>query len=814
MRSQNLCKSHGQMVAAMPELICLLNLSVAGEEHYFLVESGVRHVDKDTVLDFQLVNSETAPEIDPAYWLPSGANLTTQIANPFGMEGVVLNDLSLSATKTLKTSGGGGSATKPFNLAVGGAVQIGDDAKLKLRAALLVNNSKAILAVLQIDANPPLPLSDVLTHCFGVSTDNFLSKAAGNFAFSGGQILRWKGPPTPEQKNPKKTKPLQKLPIDPKTVESLLKQEKITIYQPDENNTPLDAIQSWQPGYYLNSKFLLFGHELDAALSLVDGKTDKSDIHMSATIKALDFGFAKIDALTVELDINHLKNGKKIDTKRHLKVMADIEIISSRLQFQAEYYPDRKAFAVSTGQLKKPLDFIRNLVFTWEDKHLTGEISAQVDVPLADTNVHCTVGFQYTKHHKEVDSFVPMGPTAKPGFHITHVDGVPSFKALDWAETLAKAFSPPSGKCAKVLGDWLKCKIHFTPTRNPDGKITYNKNTKKLKLPIKLEYVIDIPIGDDIKGHVDFNLFVTLPEGGLKDLPNAIIQSALDTDNAPRIATAMLSQEDTYKALAALAMAKGGADAAAGFVCRFLKKALEKLKEAAQKLADALDSIASIFEKLIEAAEKAFLGQAVDGLRKKEHRKKEKRAKELIALMVPILEEIDHRMDDLRARIMPVDPMFEWDSDGNLASHWTTQNILTHGKKEATNFELFLQKGREKPGATLRKVECIEAQVVVPWSSIPEHDKFHGDANVRGVMHGVTFMDKVAKDAMAEQADTFDGMGVPSAQKFAEELRARIKTFEDYKKIGVFSKAVKVNWQGGQDLILDQNRLGMNSVLG
>lgn len=712
------------MPLAEAKIVSTLPVNVDGTSCAFLLIGDIRKTgDATTTISLETLRPGSGQLTDPQRWVPPDTHITTSIVQPFGMKGVTLTELSAGAEVAFIGD------THRVDAWLAAKVELGD---LTLNAAALVQDGSAYLVLVQIGKDQPLYLSQLLTTCFDVDPDGFVGQVTDNFGFSHGQFYYL----SPAAAG-----------ADAKTRQLLTDKCGITIAG--------KAAAGLLAGYYLQSRFIVFDHTLDAQLAVTKPAAApqrpaiaaRSDIAMRAYmdadgLNALDFGFAKITKLGVEMTVTYGQSATAAPD-RIFAFHCGLTFLDAQLEITAGYDQGRSLFIASMGQLPSPLNFVHGLDCSWNKEKLIGALHLNANFAGADFDP--VVRFRWQKN-------------GDPAFAITGIDNfdtLPGLKALDWANRLMQGFSHSSG-CEKILGDWLGCEVTFTPHLKVDS-VTWEGDKNRLKLPISLHYDIKMVMDTHAGGDIDFDLYVTAPRDGLKGLPEAFLTSLLDDDNAPRIAVAMLKQKGTYEVIMAQAIAKGGAAAAARFVCRTMERVVSEI----------VKILAWLF-----------------GFGASERRAKEKQATEdIIAAVDPFLTEIGNRVAEVKAQIEPSNLSLSLDDHSDLAASWTGGS--REGLDGTINYVFYLQ-FLTAPGGDV--VINPQPQTVttygLPWD---DASKAIHAAQVCGKITGLCLMPTEAAKQLRSAMTQLDELDDKSAKDYVAKVQAKLAELDGYSTNGIIS---------------------------
>ncbi|HEX7956107.1 MAG TPA: hypothetical protein VF508_04140, partial [Pyrinomonadaceae bacterium] len=239
------------------------------------------------------------------------------------------------------------------------------------------------------------------------------------------------------------------------------------------------------------------------------------------------------------------------------------------------------------------------------------------------------------------------------GLQIVGLGGLPD-GLLNLVEQFTKVLNElRGGGCEKILGDWLNGLSQTTLTPALNGSPV--KTGSSMKLPLKLTYAVKMDGRQIASSVIPFDAIFTIPKG-LSDLPAAMLKSF--ADSSLQIAGDILSNPDTYKAVALEVAKKAGAQALARFICRALQQFAEDVakqlaSEAAKFFANAtlsaaaelagmvaavallgLNAVVSFFEEIWDEIKKLF-GGGDDKKEEAERRIRDLRSK-VAAAMQPV----------------------------------------------------------------------------------------------------------------------------------------------------------------------------------
>ena len=278
------------------------------------------------------------------------------------------------------------------------------------------------------------------------------------------------------------------------------------------------------------------------------------------------------------------------------------------------------------------------------------------------------------------------------------------------------------------------------------------------------------------------------PEG-LSNLPVAIAESIVLS--LPTIARDILSNGDTYKAIAIEAAKRGGASAAARFLCRLLEEGLEQLaKELAAAVSGAVaDTIAAAAELAGVLITVALLGvkgvvsffQAIwdeikswfgDDSKKKEAEDKVRKVRADVEVAV---QDVDTRINAVKQQIGISTLTTGLDSQGDFRASvvWNlgANQQLSAGSKLSCRFKLLGGEPGTPGGAVLLDVSSQTFPNTWSWSKIPGNSQFAFNAAVEPILIGYTFIDSKTVDWMNNAISLRNRVDNSGAKDFAPILQ-------------------------------------------
>jgi hypothetical protein len=434
-------------------------------------------------------------------------------------------------------------------------------------------------------------------------------------------------------------------------------------------------------------------------------------------------------------------------------------------------------------------------------------------------DVNITVKFSWTQG------------SAGGSFAILEIDGLP-LRDLDIVRNLLNAFNN-SGGCDKILSEWLsKIKSTFTPalngspSRNIDGS---------MKLPLKLTYAIRM--GDSspfVTAEIDFDAYFDVPTS-LSNLPDAMWNTIID--NLDNIIPEILSNQNTYKAIAMEVAKRAGGKALARFICRSLESdnndTAEDLAEPSnvdlvpiETLGDAAELVGvlmtvsligislvySLLKDIWDDIKKFFGGGDSD---------KDKARDQIRAVWDKVnqtIAPINQKIEDIKTDIKIVSLTTGIDEQSRFEAQvvWSLgiSQKLDPGSVLSCNFD-FLSgaPGNDKGQILGTEIQNQTFPLVKNWSDINSGWNYELNARVQTALTGYTFMKPDDRATIVNAINLLNSApsDIGVAHDFAASLQSTLDQFDGFNQKGLLSDWVYAQSDTPLELVVGQSRVGINT---
>ncbi|OZH54726.1 hypothetical protein AFK68_09120 [Hydrocoleum sp. CS-953] len=682
--------------------------------------------------------------------------VTKSITEPFGMTGVILEDLGIQG-HIYKDRENNGKAAADITLTA--AARFPSIENFSLTGAIVFEKSSPRLALVTLSVDKPLTITKFIKGVTGEETWDWADDITDEFAFQSGDMYYLKRP--------------DKAPDNYTFSYSNPKEKKYSL------------------GYHLEAKLRIF-QKYDFLISLdVEGK---AIILRTTVLEKIDFDFITLENPNLEISTKSPNKYLRISTK---VIILNTSIESS---ISAGYNLTKKAFV--------------------------GAVSVTKD------DVKLDIEFTWTK-----------GSGSNSGFKITKIDGLPT-KNKNLIEEYLKVFNKSSGGCEKIVKGWLNGLTQTSLTPGLNG--SPSKVDGQMKLPLKLTYKIEVAGSSIASSEIDFEARFTIPRS-LDDLPDAIWTSI--ENSFPTIATDILADPDTYKAVSIEIAKRGAAKGFARLICRALEKALEEVakelaKEAAGVVADTLadaaelagmlmavsllgvkDLIISFLEKIWDEIKSWFTGED------SEKEKAENQIREIRSHVEDAIKKVDERINGIKKAISVKSLNVTLNSQKQFLAvvswDWGNDKKLETGSKLSCKFRLLSGEAGDTEGKVLSETtnqlfppvkNSSETtnhlfSAVKNWSEIPNNSEYQMNASVQFVLSGFTFLNQQTEDSMTNAIKELAKVKEDSdvAKSFVEYLEDKLKEFQSYNTDGIGSEWVYAHSDTPSYTTIGKSYIGINT---
>jgi hypothetical protein len=418
-------------------------------------------------------------------------------------------------------------------------------------------------------------------------------------------------------------------------------------------------------------------------------------------------------------------------------------------------------------------------------------------------------------------------------FHISRIIGLPT-PDLDLVDQLLSILNS-SGGCEQIVKDWLKDLTKTTFSLAMNGSPA--RDGGSMNLPLTVRY--DLLVAGESIAHdsLPFTAIFDVPDG-LSQLPLSIITSF--GKSAGSFAASMLSNPDTYKAIAEQAAIYGGASAMARFICRAVEEGLKDLAEALADIAATMvaDTLAAAAELAAALASVALmgLGAALSGIMDllekvwdwitgKDDEKKQdaenqirEQAGKISTAMQGVLDAIDRARGVLAISSLQVGV----DATGAYAATWrmAAYDPARLGNGPIVTYRLVLLEGmagvQSAPWPqTPPIVQPVgTASYSVPLRSIYDFGDYQFNASVTAVASGLTILSAGTRNDLQSAIDQLNSVDNDVAHEVARQLQGQLQQLVDINNAGIASDPVYATLQAPASLMVGRSVVGVSTLLG
>jgi len=537
-----------------------------------------------------------------------------------------------------------------------------------------------------------------------------------------------------------------------------------------------------RPGYRVDGSFRIFDRfDFTISLTTVNDRFTLTTT-VAGTIDIFDF----IALTNTRLEISNAAGGT------YIRIATDVTVLSTPISgsISADYDTAKGGFG--------------------------GRVSADLG-RVAGQDVRLTIAFVWSRQSGQ-----------SGGLKITEINGLPA-AYLDMAAKFRDAMNAGGG-CRKILTDWLNSFVNSAFRPGLNGSPTRDA-LGRMNAPLKLTYELKANGSVVASSTIDFTAVIAVPRS-LDDLPQAILDSI--EASAGRIAEDVLSDPDTYKAVAMEAARIGGQAALARFICNALEKGLEQLAKslaaeagsiaagsiagaaelAAQLVAVSLLGIGGVVGFLMSVIDtiKSWFGGGDDKKEEAEDKIREERAKVEAAL-----KQVDDAIADLRRRVTMATLTTALDDQGRITAQVTWPGGSPPGMEENTtlvcSLDLLTGSVGDRSGTPILSPAVGSFPLTVPLTSLPPGRDYRMNARARAAVTGTVFMDSTLRNnlnnAIGQLRDTGNGV----AESFANYLEAKRNEFEGYNTNGIAGDWTYATSDVPEYMTVGGSRIGFNTRL-
>jgi hypothetical protein len=701
----------------------------------------------DRELSFALSNSIV---FNP-YLFPAD-EVTKSIREPFGMTGIVLEDLGIEG-RIYKDRGNNGKAATDITLKA--AARFPNLENFSLSGTIVFQQTSPRLVLVSLSADEPLTLTRFVTSVIGGAWD-WADDITNEFAFQNGEMY-YLNPPDGSLDN-------------------------YTFPYPNPN------AKQYSPGYHLEANLLIF-QKYNFLIGLdVEGKA----IVLHTTIlKKIDFDF-------ITLDNPNLKISTKSPDK-YLQVSTTLTILNTSIKssISAVYDLTKKAFfgevSVNLGSLSLPTD--------------SGSTSQNVQLFIEFTwtkSSGSNSGFKITKIDGLPTNTLNLIDKYLKVFNELRSQGCEKILS-DWLNGLTNTSLTPglNGSPSKTEDGKMKLPLKLTykieglglsESSEIDFEAVFAIPRSLDDLPRAMwQSIVDSSgkIAEDILANPDTYEVVFIEigiRGGAKAFARVICRAL----------------EEGLEA-----MAKALASAAAGVVAKTLADAaaLAGMLMAVSLLGVKADN--SLLEAIWDQIKSGFSGDD------SEKEKAEKKIREIRSQVESTISEVDNHINDIRGKInikilnitLNTQKQFLAVVIWNLGD----DKELESGSKLSCKFRLLSGEAGDTQGRILSEAEKQLFPVVKNWAEIPNNSEYRMNASVKSILSGFTFMNQQTEDSMTSAIGQLQGIDNGVARDFANYLQKKLDEFRSYNTNGIQSDWVYAKSDIPSYSTVGKTYIGINS---
>jgi hypothetical protein len=423
------------------------------------------------------------------------------------------------------------------------------------------------------------------------------------------------------------------------------------------------------------------------------------------------------------------------------------------------------------------------------------------------------------------------------GFQISNIGGLPS-NDLELLSQFINQLNSMGGGCEtitnKMISDLGLNKTTVSLALNGTPK----KNGANFEVPLNLNCDVHM-VGQTIPtATIPLSVSFPVPKS-LKELPEDIWQFIVN--NAPQLTEQLLSNPDTYKAIAIAAAQKGLGSLAARMICRALSKFGQAI---AEEIADdaiagtAADTLAGAIELAAAAAAVALVGVGgiVTGLvnvlkkiwnwltgsdnsdKKKAEDQINQIQQNVDAQLTRVFNIINNAADQIKIKNITVGINAKQQFEANWeVVNYSTQNL---GDNASLSYSLTLLSGT--PGSTTGSPigntfnfnNTNIASYQEPLNNIQaKYPNYQLNASISSKLSGIAVLSTAIQTNIQDSINELNKSGNSVAENFANYLQNKLNTLLDYNKNGIVSQPVYATL-ANTGMRVGQSLLGLNSVIG
>ena len=446
----------------------------------------------------------------------------------------------------------------------------------------------------------------------------------------------------------------------------------------------------------------------------------------------------------------------------------------------------------------------------------------------------------------------------KGNFEITNIDGLGTREVNTIAQMVKQLNSMNSGECSAVTNEMFnnifksKFSLALTSGQKP-SKTAGGMMNVPLTITYKLTALDTLTaLGTNIaSAPINFSADVEIPTS-VSNVPDAIWDTVTDEDNLNNIVGKILTNPETYKAIALEMAKKGRASLAARMLCKSKDEdgGGEEAEELAEELEDALKAgeivgeLGAILELngVVVGVIAAGVAVAIGGLLgfleeiwdkvtswfSGGDSDKEKAQKKLDAIrnqVDPMVASIESRLKAVAQKIQIQHLNVKIDSEGDYNASWDFPHTSSLGQNGTLEYQFKFLGGavgtHSQEQAGLSAIPASGFKVMnsttysEAWKTI--HEKAPGyqmNASIQTTITGYTFMTAATKANLEDIIGKLDKIGdhLSNATSFASTLSTFVSKMDGYNTNGLTSSVVYAQLED-PSFTIGEGLLGINTKI-
>lgn len=700
------------------------------------------------------------------------ADATPSISQPFGMTGVELSTFSANAHIYQQDQ------TLEIDFTLMAVVTFPDPkhpnsnlSKIQLTGAIGFEKSTPRLAYVALDASKPLTLTDFVQSVIGGGW-SWADDMTNQLAFQNGHMYYLYG------------------------------SDNYTFPYTDASGQSQSIVCT--RGYHVSTTIILFQDEkytFEIELDVVPDDNNQNAIDLKTTVKKTlglgsgsDFGDTPLVQLNdLSLDISTRQKNT------YFQISGSLVILGTSFDVLAAYSNSTFTGTITVDGISLSLSFSNSII--------TGTVTYD---PL-------TIVFQWAR-----------GDGPDSGFSIVEIRGIPQV-FLD-ALKIYNYFKQLGGdNCQELVQKWFDNMVKGTLTVSLDKSQKPSGSFGSVFIPVLIDYEIDFDGNRIAQAQIPFTVRIDVPKS-LHELPGKIVDFL---ENSPDILAQILSNPDTYKAIAMAIAVKAGGKALASFICKAQENGdpdtaedlaspenvaavpMTALSDAValagivvavsllgmRALRDLFDEILNLIKKLLPFLSKS--GEAEDKIQDMEDR------------VNGTLKPINDKIDAIKTEIKIVRLM----TDINNQSRFEAQIVpasgfqLEPGSSISYSFDFLPGAAGDVNDKALTSEDPAVFPLVRDWSSIPQHWSYQLNARAQSILKGYSFMTDSDRQNIVDAINSLNDppSGVNNSRDFAASLQKTLDTFDQYEKDGIPSDWVYARSDTPTRMTVGKSRIGINT---